>query len=469
MSVDNASPATSAEPGTVTPHSPALIDPDTLAKQVLAGTPATSEQGLAILRTADEDLLDVVAAAARVRRKHFGMTVKVNYLVNLKSGLCPEDCGYCSQRLGSDTEILKYSWLSTKDATRQATFGMEGGAGRVCLVASGRGPSNRDIDRVGEITKSIKDNNPQLEVCACLGFLKDNQAERLKEYGVDAYNHNLNTAESNYEEICSTHTFEQRTDTVKKAKAGGLSPCSGLIVGMGESDEQVIEAIDSLRELDSDSIPVNFLIPFEGTPMEGVHHLTPQHSMRILAAVRFMCPDKELRIAGGREMHLRTLQPLSLHVANSLFLGDYLTSEGQDAIADLDMIVDGGFSILGQEDTKALRDQILASKNAHLAAVNGAQGGTEVGGAGAAGRASGAAGAGLPCAGGAGARAGGSAGGAVVAGQPGAVPAGTSAEAADGAAPTSGGCPKSRGEVPGTPTVPVIRRRGAGTDLPPNA
>ena len=458
MSVDNASPATSAEPGTVTSHSPAPIDPDALAKQVLAGTPATSEQGLAILRTADEDLLDVVAAAARVRRKHFGMTVKVNYLVNLKSGLCPEDCGYCSQRLGSDTEILKYSWLSTKDATRQATFGMEGGAGRVCLVASGRGPSNRDIDRVGEITKSIKDNNPQLEVCACLGFLKNNQAERLKEYGVDAYNHNLNTAESNYEEICSTHTFEQRTDTVKKAKAGGLSPCSGLIVGMGESDEQVIEAIDSLRELDSDSIPVNFLIPFEGTPMEGVHYLTPQHSMRILAAVRFMCPDKELRIAGGREMHLRTLQPLSLHVANSLFLGDYLTSEGQDAIADLDMIVDGGFSILGQEDTKALRDQILASKNAHLAAVNGAQGGTEVGGTGSAGGASGAAGAGLPCAGGAGVQAGGSAG------KP-----ETSAEAAAGAAPTSGGCPKSRGEVPGTPTVPVIRRRGAGTDLPPNA
>ena len=456
MSVDNASPATSAEPGTVTSHSPAPIDPDALAKQVLAGTPATSDQGLAILRTADEDLLDVVAAAAQVRRKHFGMTVKVNYLVNLKSGLCPEDCGYCSQRLGSDTEILKYSWLSTKDATRQATFGMEGGAGRVCLVASGRGPSNRDIDRVGEITKSIKDSNPQLEVCACLGFLKDNQAERLKEYGVDAYNHNLNTAESNYEEICSTHTFEQRTDTVKKAKAGGLSPCSGLIVGMGESDEQVIEAIDSLRELDSDSIPVNFLIPFEGTPMEGVHYLTPQHSMRVLAAVRFMCPDKELRIAGGREMHLRTLQPLSLHVANSLFLGDYLTSEGQDAIADLDMIVDGGFSILGQEDTKALRDQILASKNAHLAAVNGAQDGAEVGGAGSAGGASGAAGAGLPCAGGS-------------AGQPGAVPAGTSAEAANGAAPTSGGCPKSRGEVPGTPTVPVIRRRGAGTDLPPNA
>lgn len=444
MSVDNASPATSgtAAPtsaGTqTTPHSPSThpptpIDPDALATQVLAGMPATSEQGLAILRTADEDLLDIVAAAARVRRKHFGMTVKVNYLVNLKSGLCPEDCGYCSQRLGSDTEILKYSWLSTKDATRQATFGMEGGAGRVCLVASGRGPSNRDIDRVGEITKSIKNSNPQLEVCACLGFLKDNQAERLKEYGVDAYNHNLNTAESNYEEICSTHTFEQRTDTVKKAKAGGLSPCSGLIVGMGESDKQVIEAIDSLRELDSDSIPVNFLIPFEGTPMEGVHHLTPQHSMRILAAVRFMCPDKELRIAGGREMHLRTLQPLSLHVANSLFLGDYLTSEGQDAIADLDMIVDGGFSILGQEDTKALRDQILASKNAHLAAVNGAQGGTEVGGA-------------------------------ETAGKP-----GTSAEAAAGAAPTSGGCPKSRGEAPGTPTVPVIRRRGAGTDLPPNA
>ena len=120
-----------------------------------------------------------------------------------------------------------------------------------------------------------------------------------------------------------------------------------------------MEAVEALREIDSDSIPVNFLIPFDGTPLEGTWELSPQRCLRILCMVRLMCPDRELRIAGGRELHLRSLQPLSLHVANSLFLGDYLTSEGQAAEDDLDMIVDGGFQIVGQEDAAALRDLSL--------------------------------------------------------------------------------------------------------------
>ncbi|MFE2656692.1 biotin synthase BioB [Brevibacterium sp. NPDC059310] len=341
----------------------------TIADRACAGSPATPDEALAILQSSDDDLLDVVAAAARVRRLHFGDAVKVNYLVNLKSGLCPEDCGYCSQRLGSESEILKYSWLPGDEARRQAEFGLAGGASRVCLVASGRGPSNRDVERVASMTEDIKAHNPDVEVCACLGFLKGGQAERLRSAGVDAYNHNLNTAESNYAEICSTHTFADRVDTVEQARDAGLSPCSGLIVGMGESPEQIVETILELRRLDADSIPVNFLIPFEGTPLAGTHELTPQHCLRILCAVRMMCPDSELRIAGGREMHLRTLQPLALHVANSLFLGDYLTSEGQDAEADLDMIVDGGFSIVGADSAAELREQVRAAKAARTAAL----------------------------------------------------------------------------------------------------
>lgn len=341
----------------------------TIADRACAGSPATPDEALAILQSSDDDLLDVVAAAARVRRQHFGDAVKVNYLVNLKSGLCPEDCGYCSQRLGSESEILKYSWLPGDEARRQAEFGLAGGASRVCLVASGRGPSNRDVERVASMTEDIKAHNPDVEVCACLGFLKGGQAERLRSAGVDAYNHNLNTAESNYPEICSTHTFADRVDTVEQARDAGLSPCSGLIVGMGESPEQIVETIVELRRLDADSIPVNFLIPFEGTPLAGTHELTPQHCLRILCAVRLMCPDSELRIAGGREMHLRTLQPLALHVANSLFLGDYLTSEGQDAEADLDMIVDGGFSIVGADSAAQLREQVRAAKAARTAAL----------------------------------------------------------------------------------------------------
>lgn len=376
-----------------------------------------------VLRSSDDQLLELVAATSKVRRTFFGNQVKVNYLVNIKSGLCPEDCGYCSQRLGSETDVLKYPWLPADEAQRQAEFGLSGGASRVCLVASGRGPSNRDVGKVSDMVTSIKADNPDVEVCACLGFLKDGQAEKLKAAGVDAYNHNLNTAESFYPSVTTTHTFEDRVDTVSRARGAGLSPCSGMIVGMGETDEQIIEAIQALQAVDSDSIPVNFLIPFDDTPMAGTYELSPQKSMRILCAVRLMCPDRELRIAGGREMHLRSWQPLSLHIANSLFLGDYLTVEGQTAEADLDMIVEGGFEIVGAEESAAeLRDRVGAHRSSHRAAINGNQ----------------------P---------------AVHANQE---------ESAAGSLPCGKPQPVGVGASAGV-TIPVIRRRGAGTTEIPNA
>ena len=218
------------------------------------------------------------------------------------------------------------------------------------MVSSGRGPSDRDIDKVTEMTEALKSEHPDVEVCACLGLLKDGQAERLKAAGVDAYNHNINTAESHHDNIVQTHTYDDRVDTIGKAKSAGLSPCSGLIAGLGETDEQLVEALFALKELDADSIPVNFLMPFDGTPYENTWELSPGRCVRILAMARFVCPDKEVRIAGGREMHLRSLQAMALQVANSLFLGDYLTSEGQDAKADIEMIRDNGFVILGAED-----------------------------------------------------------------------------------------------------------------------
>ncbi|MEV4789201.1 biotin synthase BioB [Streptomyces tuirus] len=320
---------------------------NTLVDKGLRRELPTRDEALAVLATSDDDLLDVVAAAGKVRRHWFGRRVKLNYLVNLKSGLCPEDCSYCSQRLGSTAGILKYTWLKPDQASDAAAAGVAGGAKRVCLVASGRGPTDRDVDRVSETIKTIKDNNEGVEVCACLGLLSDGQAERLREAGADAYNHNLNTSEATYGEITTTHTYEDRVDTVQKAHAAGLSACSGLIAGMGETDEDLVDVVFSLRELDPDSVPVNFLIPFEGTPLGKEWNLTPQRCLRILAMTRFVCPDVEVRIAGGREVHLRTMQPLALHLANSIFLGDYLTSEGQAGKADLEMIADAGFEVEG--------------------------------------------------------------------------------------------------------------------------
>ncbi|MFI0786809.1 biotin synthase BioB [Streptomyces lydicus] len=323
----------------------------TLVDKALRRELPTPAEALALLKTPDEAVLDVVAGASRVRHHYFGRRVKLNFLVNLKSGLCPEDCSYCSQRLGSKAEILKYTWLKPEEAAEAARQGVAAGAKRVCLVASGRGPTDRDIGRVADTIAAIREDSPGVEVCACLGLLSEGQAEQLTEAGADAYNHNLNTAGDRYADICTTHTYTDRVDTVEQAKAAGLSPCSGLIAGMGEGPEELVEVAFSLRALDPDSVPVNFLMPFKGTPLATEWALTPQYCLRILAMVRFICPDVEVRLAGGREIHLRGMQPLALHIANSIFLGDYLTSEGQPGAADLEMIRDAGFVVEGMTET----------------------------------------------------------------------------------------------------------------------
>jgi biotin synthase len=333
-----------------------------ITEKALRREQPSREELLGVLATDDEDILDVVAAASRVRRRFFERRVKLNFLVNMKSGLCPEDCFYCSQRLGSTAEIMKYSWIGADEAVDNANRAIAAGAKRVCLVASGRGPADRDIDRVSATVGAIKGAAPDVEVCVCLGLLKPGQAERLREAGADAYNHNLNTSAENYADICTTHTFDDRVATVTDAKQAGLSPCSGAIFGMGESDEDVVGVALALRELDPDSVPVNFLIPFEGTPLGGRWDLTPHRCLRILAMFRFLFPDVEVRLAGGREIHLRGLQPLALHVVNSIFLGDYLTSEGQPGADDLKMIADAGFVVeSAQEETlPAARHDLVA-------------------------------------------------------------------------------------------------------------
>ena len=318
-----------------------------ITAKALRGDPVDRDELLEVLASSDDDLLDLIAAAGRVRRKFFGRRVKLNYLVNMKSGMCPEDCCYCSQRRGSTADILKYSWIDADEAARHAQCAIEAGAKRVCLVAAGRGPGDRDIERIAESVAAIKDCAPAVEVCVCLGLLKHGQGDRLREAGADAYNHNLNTSADNFAQICSTHTFDDRTATVAAAKTAGLSPCSGIIVGIGESNEDIVDVALALRELQPDSVPVNFLIPFQGTPLGGLWELTPRRCLRVLAMFRFAFPDVEVRIAGGREIHLRSLQPLALHLANSIFLGDYLTSQGQPGQDDRAMIADAGFVIEG--------------------------------------------------------------------------------------------------------------------------
>ncbi|RAL24383.1 biotin synthase BioB [Thermoflavimicrobium daqui] len=314
------------------------------ASKALAGELLTLEEALSVLQADDNEILSILHAAFRVRYHYYGKKVKLNMIINAKSGLCPEDCGYCSQSIVSTAPVEKYTLLQKDILLDGAKEALSRKAGTYCIVASGRGPTPKELDEVIEAVKEIKSQYP-LKICACLGILSDQQAKRLKEAGVDRYNHNLNTSASHYENITTTHHYDHRVMTVEKIKEAGISPCSGCIVGMGETAEQVVEVAYSLRELDADSIPVNFLNSIPGTPLENLKELNPRYCLKVLALFRFICPSKEIRVSGGREVNLGTLQPLALYAANSIFVGDYLTTEGQTIGLDHQMIEDLGFEI----------------------------------------------------------------------------------------------------------------------------
>ncbi len=313
-----------------------------LADTALAGDLIDREHALAVLQADDDQLLDQLAAAHRVRRQYWGNRVRLHFLLNAQSGLCPEDCHYCSQSKISSAEIEKYPLMAQDQILAAAARADELKAGTFCFVISGRSPSAPVFEKVLETVRTVKANY-DLKVCACLGLLDQTQAQRLAEAGVDRVNHNLNTAEAHHGEICTTHTYQDRVNTLAAVQAAGITTCSGGILGMGESDEDVIDLALSLRRLNVTSVPVNFLIPIPGTPLGHINSLTPTQCLRILCLYRLLLPSQEIRIAGGREVHLRSLQPLGLYAANSIFIGDYLTTPGQAAQQDWQMIRDAGF------------------------------------------------------------------------------------------------------------------------------
>lgn len=316
----------------------------TLAQQVLAGDPLSAEQAQQVLACPDEELLALMDAAYQVRRRHFGNRVQLYFLMNAKSGLCPEDCGYCSQSKVSEAEIPKYNILSREKLLDGARVAAERDAKTYCIVISARGPNEREMKAVETIVPEIKQQYG-LDICACLGLLTDDQAARLKAAGVDRVNHNLNTSGEHYEQICTTHTYQDRVDTLRAVRDAGMEMCSGGIIGMGEQPADVVSMAIELRDLGVQSIPVNFLNPIDGTPLAGRDDLNPRYCLKVLAMFRLVNPDREIRIAGGREMHLGSLQALGLYAANSLFVGDYLTTKGQAPEADYAMLKDLGFEI----------------------------------------------------------------------------------------------------------------------------
>jgi biotin synthase len=318
-----------------------------LADEVLSGHTLSTEQALGIMRCPDDQLLNLLAASYQIRQHYFGNKVQLYFLMNAKSGLCPEDCGYCSQSKVSTAEVPKYNILNREKLLEGAELADQQNAGTYCLVISARGPSERELAAVEAIVPEIKQRH-DLRICACLGLLDDEQADRLKRAGVDRVNHNLNTSRQFYEQICTTHSFQDRLDTLRSVRQAGMEICCGGIIGMGESDEDVVSMALELRQLEVASIPLNFLNPIEGTPLQDEGKLSPQYCLKALAMFRFTNPDCELRIAGGRELQLGSMQPLGLYPANSLFVGDYLTTAGQPPAEDLQMIRELGMEVAGE-------------------------------------------------------------------------------------------------------------------------
>lgn len=316
-----------------------------LANEVLKGYELTKQDALSVLQSDDDEILLLMDAAFTIRKHYYGKKVKLNMIISTKTGNCSENCGYCSQSIDSTAEIDSYSMMTKEQIIAGARRAHDLNSSTYCIVASGRGPTNRELDVVTSAVEEIKEDYTEMRVCACLGILRKGQADKLKAAGVDRYNHNLNTSKEHHSAITTSHTYDDRVSTVEEAKAAGISPCSGIIVGMKETLEDIYEMGRALKELDADSIPVNFLHAIDGTALEGTNELTALYCLKVLALFRFMNPTKEIRISGGREVNLRSLQPLGLFAANSMFIGDYLTTEGQGRDSDFQMLEDLGFEI----------------------------------------------------------------------------------------------------------------------------
>ncbi len=309
----------------------------------LAGRGITREEALAFTKTDEASIFDVLVRTDAIRREFKGIEVNLCSIVNAKSGECSQDCTFCSQSTHYDTAVDNFPMLDSKSLVRAALEAEEKGAREFSIVTSGLGvEESGDIETLVEALKGMDDNS-RMERCASLGIVEDDVLKKLKKAGLESYHHNLETARSFFPEICTTHDYEDDVETIRRAKEAGFYICSGGLFGMGESWAQRVELIETLRDLAVDSVPINFLDPRPGTPLENSKELTPINCLKIIALVRMMLPKADIVICGGREKNLRELTPLIFAAgANGMMIGNYLTTKGREVADDLQMLTDLG-------------------------------------------------------------------------------------------------------------------------------
>jgi biotin synthase len=316
-----------------------------IGDKVLEGGSVSMKEILPLLEAKGPDVMDLVAVANRVRGEFNGNEIDLCSLLNAKSGKCSEDCAFCAQSAHYQTDAPTYPLMNADQMVKEAREAQKRRTGRFCLISSGRQLNDKEFEVILSGLDRIR-KETTLDLDCSLGTLSEERAEALKRVGVTRYNHNLETAETHFPKICTTHSFRDRIKTIEVLKDQGFSICCGGIIGLGESPQQRLELAFSMRQLGIECIPFNILNPRPGTPLEHSEAIPPIEIIKTISLFRLVLPKGTIKIAGGREANLRDLQSLALLAgANGLIVGNYLTTPGRNGEDDLTMIKDVGFQI----------------------------------------------------------------------------------------------------------------------------
>ena len=304
----------------------------------------TKDEALAILNCDDVCLDKLIETAYALRLKYKGKKVSIQLLTNVRSGNCSQNCAYCAQSCESQAQIEKYKRVSDEKLYGDNDLVDNKHLARHCIGLSGISFTDAEIEDLAGRIRKMKKNDTQ--ICCSIGFLTEKQALMLKEAGLNRINHNLNSSRRFYPNICTTHTYDQRINNIRMLKRIGFEMCCGGIIGMGESREDVVDMLMDVKEINPESVPINFLLPIKGTRLADIDisGRTPQYCLKVLCLARLLVPKSDIRCAAGREVYFKGIEPTLFKVVDSIFASGYLTADGQGIDDTIKMIENAGFT-----------------------------------------------------------------------------------------------------------------------------
>lgn len=315
-----------------------------ILKKAEKNKPLTREEAEFIIHIPQEAVADLVEGTFAVRKKYKGLHVGIQLLSNARSGNCSQDCAYCAQSASHQTGIAKYKLAELENLKKDQELIDRLDLARHCIGLSGIRFANEEIETFAAYVEELKKRS-DTSICCSIGFLTEEQARRLKETGVNRINHNLNTSRRNYPNICTTHTYDERIANIKMLQSMGFEICCGGILGMGETKEDIIHMLMDIVAISPESVPINFLLPIDGTRLSGVDTscLTPEYCLKLLCLTRLLLPTKDIRCAAGREVYFKGYEKQLFMVVDSIFASGYLTAGGQAIEDTIALVKAAGF------------------------------------------------------------------------------------------------------------------------------